>query len=86
MALRSPLQILCRVMASTPLPMALRVVVTVRDDSSWQLDQGYMGKVGKETCDTLWVSAGLLVDILMLDIVGVVVILAVEVVVEVLMF
>jgi hypothetical protein len=41
--------------------------------------------VGKETWDTLQVPAGLLVDILMLDIVGVVVILAVEVMAEVLM-
>jgi hypothetical protein len=45
-----------------------------------------MGRVGKEAQDTLWLMAGLLVDILMLDIVWVIVILAVEVMVEVLMF
>jgi hypothetical protein len=42
--------------------------------------------VGKETWDTLWLGAGLSVDILTLDIVRVIVILAVEVAAEILMF
>jgi hypothetical protein len=45
-----------------------------------------MGKVGEETHDTLRLMAGLLVDILMLDMVQVIVVLAVEAVTEVLMF
>jgi hypothetical protein len=42
--------------------------------------------VGKETWDVLWLMAGLLVDILTLDIVWVIVVSTVEVVAEVLMF
>jgi hypothetical protein len=45
-----------------------------------------MGRVGKETWNTLRLMAGLSMDILMLDIVWVVVVLAVEVTIEVLMF
>jgi hypothetical protein len=44
-----------------------------------------MGRVGEETCDTLWLMAGLSVDILVLDIVWVIVVLAVELAAEVLM-
>jgi hypothetical protein len=61
------------------LLMALGVVATVWGDSGWELDFGQTGRVGKETWDTLWLVAGLLVDILMLDMVWVVVALAVEV-------
>jgi hypothetical protein len=75
-----------RVIASISLLMALSIVVTVQGDSGWQFDFGQMGRVGKETCDTLWLMTGLSVDILTLDIVWVVVILAVEVAAEVLMF
>jgi hypothetical protein len=75
-----------RVMASTSLLMALRVVVTVWGDSSWQLDFGQMGRVGEEAQDTLWLCTGLLMDILTLDMVWVIVVLAVEVTTEVLMF
>jgi hypothetical protein len=60
--------------------------VTVWGNSGWQLNQGQTGKVGKEAWDTLWLMAGLLVDILMLDMVWVIVVLAVEVTAEVLMF
>jgi hypothetical protein len=66
--------------------MVLSVVVTVQGDSGWQLDFGQMGRVGKETWNTLWLMAGLLMDILMLDIVWVIVVLAVEVTAVVLMF
>jgi hypothetical protein len=65
--------------------MALRVVATIRGDSSWQLDWGQSDRAGEETQDTLWVLTGLSVDMLMLDIVGVIVISAVEVVAEILM-
>jgi hypothetical protein len=73
-------------MASMSSLMALRVVMTVWGDSGWQLDLGQTGRVGKETQDTLWLMAGLLVDILTLDIVWVIVVLTVEVMAEVLMF
>jgi hypothetical protein len=76
----------CRVIASISSLMVLRVVVTMWGDSSWQLEQGQMGKVGKETCNTLQLIAGLSMDILTLDMVWVIVILAVEVMAEVLMF
>jgi hypothetical protein len=66
--------------------MALRVIVTVWGNSSWQLDLGQTGSVGKETQNTLWLMAGLLVDILTLDIVWVIVVSTVEVMAEVLMF
>jgi hypothetical protein len=75
-----------RVMALMSSPIVLRVVVTMWGDSSGQLDFGQMGRAGEETQDTLWLLAGLSVDILMLDIVWVIVISAVEVVAEVLMF
>jgi hypothetical protein len=65
--------------------MALRVVVTVQGDSGWQLDWGQTGKVGEEAHDTLQLMAGLSMDILMLDIVWVIVVLAVEVAAEILM-
>jgi hypothetical protein len=42
-----------RVIVSISLLMALKVVVTVQGDSSWQLDWGQMGSVGKEACNTL---------------------------------
>jgi hypothetical protein len=74
-----------RVIASILSPMALSIVVTMRGDSSWQLDFRQMSNAGEETWDTLWLTAGLSVDILTLDIVGVIVILAVEVAAEVLM-
>jgi hypothetical protein len=45
-----------------------------------------MGRVGKETWDTLRLMAGLSMDILMLDIVGVIVVSAVEVAAVILMF
>jgi hypothetical protein len=73
-------------MALMSSPIALRVVVTMQGDSSRQFDFRQMGRVGEETQDTLWLTAGLLVDILMLDIVWVIVISAVEVTAEVLMF
>jgi hypothetical protein len=66
--------------------MALSIVVTVWGDSGWQLDFGQMGRAGEETQDTLWLMAGLSMDILMLDIVGVIVVSAVEVTAVVLMF
>jgi hypothetical protein len=65
--------------------MVLRVVVTVQGDSGWQLDLGQTGRVGKETHNALRLAAGLLMDILMLDMVWVIVVLAVEVTAEVLM-
>jgi hypothetical protein len=68
------------------LPMALRVVVTVWGNSSGQPDFRQMGRAGEETQDTLQLTAGLSVDILTLDIVWVIVVLAVEVMAEVLMF
>jgi hypothetical protein len=77
---------LCSVMASMSLLMALSIVVTVWGDSSWQPDFGQTGRVGEETWDTLQLMAGLLMDILMLDIVWVIVVSAVEVVAVVLMF
>jgi hypothetical protein len=77
---------LCKVIASISSLMVLRVVVTVQGDSGWELDFGQMGRVGEETCNTLQLMAGLSVNILMLDIVGVIVVLAVEVVAVVLMF
>jgi hypothetical protein len=73
-------------MALMSLLIALRVVVTMWGDSSWQFDFGQVGRVGEEAQDTLQLMAGLSVDILMLDIVWVIVVLAVEVVAEVLMF
>jgi hypothetical protein len=63
--------------------MALRVVATVRGDSSWELDFRQMGRAGKEVHNALGVSAW---DILMLDIAGVIVVLAVGVNAEVRMF
>jgi hypothetical protein len=66
--------------------MVLSVVVTVCGDSSWQFDFGQMGRAGKETWDTLQLTAGLSMDILMLDMVWVVVVLAVEVKAVILMF
>jgi hypothetical protein len=86
MVSRSPSQMPCRVIVSISLPMTLRVVVTVQGNSSGQFDWGQTGKAGEEACDTLWVMAGLSVDILMLDIVGVVVVSAVDVVAVILMF
>jgi hypothetical protein len=74
-----------RVIASISLPMALSVVVTVWGDSGWQFDFRQMGRAGKETQDTLWLMAGLSMDILMLDIVQVIVVSTVEVTAEVLM-
>jgi hypothetical protein len=70
-------------MASMSLLMALRVVMTVQGDSSWQLDLRQMGRVGEEMCDTLRV---LVWDILMLDIIRVIVVLAVGVDTEMRMF
>jgi hypothetical protein len=67
-------------------PMVLRVVVTVWGDSSRQFDQGQVGRVGEETCNTLWLVAGLSVNILTLDIVWVIVVSAVEVAAVILMF
>jgi hypothetical protein len=75
-----------KVIASMSSLMALSIVVTVRGDSGWQLDFRQMGRVGEETWDTLWLMAGLSVDILTLDIVWVIVVLAVEVVAVILMF
>jgi hypothetical protein len=60
--------------------------VTMWGESSWQLDWRQSGRVGEETWDTLQVLAGLSVDILTLDIVGVVVVPTVEVVAEILVF
>jgi hypothetical protein len=51
--------------------MALRVVVTVWGNSSWQLDHGQTGRAGEEAHDTLQLAAGLVVDILMLDMIWV---------------
>jgi hypothetical protein len=76
----------CRVMVLMSLLMALSVVVTMWGDSSCQLDFGQMGRAGEETQDALQLAAGLSMDILMLDMVWVIVVLAVEVVTEVLMF
>jgi hypothetical protein len=61
-------------MALMSLPMVLRVVVMVWGDSGWELDFGQMGRAGKEACDTLQLAAGLVVDILMLDMVWVIVV------------
>jgi hypothetical protein len=80
-----PSQIECKVTAPMSSPMALRVVATMQGESGWQLDWGQSSSAGKETWDTLWVLAGLSVDILMLNIVGVIVISAVDVAAEVLM-
>jgi hypothetical protein len=76
---------LWRVIALMSSLMALRVVVTVWGNSGWQFDWGQVGRAGEETCDTLQLVTGLLVDILMLDIVWVVVVPAVEVAAVVLM-
>jgi hypothetical protein len=73
-----------RVMALMSLLIVLRVVVTMWGDSSGQFDFRQMGRVGKETWDTLWLMAGLSVDILMLNMVWVIVVSAVEVTAEVL--
>jgi hypothetical protein len=78
------LQMLCKVITSMSSPMALRVVVTVWGNSGWHLDWGQTGRVGEEACDTLWFPAGLSVDILMLDISGVIVVSTVEVTAEIL--
>jgi hypothetical protein len=59
-------------MVLTSSLMVLRVVVTMWGDSGWQLDLRYVGRVGKEARDTLWLVAGFVVDILMLDIIVVV--------------
>jgi hypothetical protein len=75
-----------RVIVLISSPIALRVVATMWGDSGWQFNWGQTGKVGKEACDTLQLMAGLLVDILMLDISLVVVVSAVEVVAVILMF
>jgi hypothetical protein len=75
-----------RVIVSISSPMVLRVVVTVQGDSGWQFDWGQTGKAGKEAHNTLWLAAGLLVDILMLDISQVIVVSAVEVTAVILMF
>jgi hypothetical protein len=56
----------------------------MQGDNGWELDWGQSGRAGKETQNTLWLMAGLLVDILMLDIVGVIVISAVDVAAEIL--
>jgi hypothetical protein len=66
--------------------MVLSVVVTVQGNSGWQFDFRQMGRVGKETWDTLQLTTGLSVDILTLDIVWVIVVSAVEVMAVVLMF
>jgi hypothetical protein len=66
--------------------MALRVVTTVWGDSSWQLDHGQVGRVGEETWGALRLAAGLFVDILMVDMVLVIVVSAVEVTAETMMF
>jgi hypothetical protein len=75
-----------RVMALMSLLIALRVVDTMWGNSSWKLNFRQMGRAGEETQGALWLTAGLLVDILTLDIVWVVVVSAVEVAAEVLMF
>jgi hypothetical protein len=85
MVLRSPSQMFCRVIVSISSPIALKVVVTMQGDSSGQFDFGQMGRAGEEAWDTLRLVTGLSVDILMLDIVWVIVILAVEVAAVVLM-
>jgi hypothetical protein len=72
-----------KVMALISLPMALRVVVTVQGNSGRQFDFRQTGRVGKEPCNTLGVMVW---DILMLDITGVIVVLAVGVNTEVRMF
>jgi hypothetical protein len=77
---------LYRVIVSILSLMAFSIVMTVWGNSSWQLDFGQTGRVGEETRDTLWLLAGLSVDILMLDMVGVIVISAVEIAAEALMF
>jgi hypothetical protein len=64
-------------------PMVLRVVVTVWGDSGWQFDFGQMGRVGEEPHNTLGVTVQ---DILMFDMAGVIVVLAVGVDAEVRMF
>jgi hypothetical protein len=79
-----PSQIEHSITASMSSLMVLRVVATVQGESGWQLDWGQSGNTDEETQNTLQVLAGLLVDILTLDIVGVIVILAVEVAAEVL--
>jgi hypothetical protein len=75
-----------KVITSMSSLIVLRVVVTMQGDSGRQFNFRQMGRVGEETWDTLWLTAGLSVDILTLDIVWVIVILAVEVMAEVLMF
>jgi hypothetical protein len=85
MVLRSLSQIFCRVIALISLLMVLRVVMTVQGDSGWELDWGQMGKVGEEAWDILQLTAGLSMDILMLDMIWVIVVLAVEVIAEILM-
>jgi hypothetical protein len=72
----SPSQMFHSVMASMSSPIALRVVTAMWGNSSWEFDFGQMGKGGKEVHDALGVSAR---DILMLDITGVIVVLAVGV-------
>jgi hypothetical protein len=73
-----------RVIASISSLMVLSVVVTVQGNNGWQFDFRQMGRAGEETHDTLQLMAGLLVDMLMLDIVWVIVVLAVEVTAEIL--
>jgi hypothetical protein len=73
-----------KVVASMSSPMALRVVVTVWGDSGWQDDWREMGSAGDETRETLGTEAGSSVDKLMLDIVGVIVVLAEDVITEIL--
>jgi hypothetical protein len=75
-----------KVIMSMSLPMVLSIVVTVWGNNGWQLDLRQMGRVGEETWDTLQLTAGLSMDILMLDIVWVVVVLAVEFIAIVLVF
>jgi hypothetical protein len=86
MVSRRPSQMPHMVIVLISSPMVLRVVVTMQGDSSWQFDWGQTGKVGEETHNALQLVAGLLVDILMLDMVQVIVVLAVEVVAVILMF
>jgi hypothetical protein len=64
-------------MVSMSLLMVLRVVVTVQGNNGWQLDHEQTGRAGEETHDALQLVAGLVVDILTLDMVWVIVVSAV---------
>jgi hypothetical protein len=81
--LSSPSHIPLKVMALISLLMALRVVLTVWGDNGGQFDFRQMGRVGEEPHNTLGVTVQ---DILMLDITGVTVVLAIGVDAEVRMF